>query len=109
MNEVVFTDLPFTPKGCFFTNRLEFIEGKPKIHIVEDFNCLRELFRQYHLAPWIPNREQYDSYDVFVEDVVEGSITHETLHWVIFKLEGMEAQGKLNNLDQFPDLYNSLR
>lgn len=108
MNEITFTP-HHDPVGAFSFSHEEAFNGIAKIHITENFDELRDLFRYYGLASWIAGREKYNTYDEFIEDRVEGSITHETLHYLVLITEGEQANRGLDHIDCTPEGYRTLR
>jgi len=108
MNEIVFTyDLfPLSPISIFWS---EVEEGLRRMHIAENYDEIRDVFKQQGLAPWIENRENYQTLDAFMEADVVNLITHETVHCVVFDLEGRGVSSKLNILDSDPKFFRCLR
>ena len=108
MNEIVFTyDLfPRSPISILWD---EVEEGLRRMHITENYDEIRDVFKQHGLAPWIKNRENYKTLDSFMEADAVNSITHETIHCVVFDLVGREVSSKLNVLDSDPRFFRCLR
>ena len=101
MNDIGYTFDPW-PTGFACVEDKDVRQGKPKLLLIENFDDLRKLFKEGGLAPWVNNREIYKSYDEFAEITIEQTIIHETLHYVLYNLEGEESFKKLDNIDRIP-------
>ena len=108
MNEIVFTYDP-NPLSHASIRWSELEAGLRRMHITENYDELRDVFRRYGLGSWIKNRENYQTLDAFSEDDIEDAITHETLHCVLFDLVGKEISMELNVLDIHPKFSRCLR